>query len=205
MTSWVFNYTLVNRFLLKKKYRLFFLYTFYLLVISLDLEMVLVFVAFILIGYYDHDNMKTIIENFRLMPLLMYLIVLLNVFIHLVAQLMKSQHNQAGLKSRSVLLVRSDRMNRSLNLEGITYLESMADYVKIFVHSEVPVITREKISHMEARLPENFIRIHRSYVVNVNFLESYTKESVIVHGKELPISRTYKIEALQKILIHMEK
>jgi len=193
-TSWVFNKVLIPKYLLKKRYSKFILYTFYTLVVSLNLEMTLVFVALLLLGFYDSSNIKSLIANFRLMPVIMYLIVFISGFISLVWQYFQMQQNQEmrGKEQNGNLIVRANRQNKKIKYSSILYIESMADYVRIFISSGENVITRENISNIVDKLPNNFLRIHRSYVINLEQIESYTKEYITINGNKLPISRTYR-------------
>jgi two-component system response regulator LytT len=179
--------------LLKKRYGKFILYSFYALVISLDIELILVFMAFMLMSMYDYKNMSAIIDSYKWMPVVMYLIVLLYGFITVVSELLRKQEVVRNSQEYK-LTVRSERKNRQINSENILFLESMADYVKIFLDTGETVITREKISVLHTRLSGRFFRIHRSYVVNSDRLESYNREAVAIGGRELPVSRTYKKE-----------
>jgi len=53
---------------------------------------------------------------------------------------------------------------------------------------------------MEAKLPNSwFLRIHRSFLVGIDKIDTYTNEFVEVNKEELPISRTYKESVLQKL------
>lgn len=197
-TSWLFNQVLVPRYLLRKSYTLFITYTIYLLIISLDLELIFVFLAFLLIEVYDIENLSMLIDSYKWMPVIIYLIVLLYGFVNLISESLKRQ-NSADNDSGKTITVRANRQNRIIHLKDIGYIESMADYIKIICISGEIVVTREKISHINARLPEEFLRIHRSFIINRNLMESYTKEFVVIHGTELPISRTYKKELEEKL------
>ncbi len=198
ITAWIFSSYLVPAFLLKKRYGKFFLYTFYVFVISLDIEFILVFMAFLLMSIYDFRNISNIVESYKWMPVVMYFIVLLYGFITVVTELMRQQ-GVAGNIPDEHITVRSERKNRQIKLNDILFLESMADYVKIVLNSGEIVITREKISALHARLTDKFLRIHRSFVVNRDRLESYNREEVTIGNKELPVSRTYKKEFLSRM------
>lgn len=195
LTSHIFSSILVPRYLMKKRYGKFALLSLYTIIISLDLEFVIVFIAFLLISIYDFENMNTIVSSYKWMPVLIYFIVLLAGFINVLSQLMQGQSAEASKKDASIM-VRSERKNRRIQYREIKYIESMADYVRIYLDNGEMLITREKISHLDMKLPENFIRIHRSYIVNISFMESYDKEELRIGGKELPISRTYKKEVI---------
>lgn len=95
--------------------------------------------------------------------------------------------------------VRSERKMVKINYDEILYIESLSDYVKIHQETKT-IVTRETITNIEAKLPQaQFLRIHRSYIVAVKSIESYTNEFVEIKSKALPISRTYKESILKKM------
>jgi len=88
--------------------------------------------------------------------------------------------------------VRSDRKMIKINFEDLNYIESLADYVKIHLNDKV-IVTRETISSIEAKLPtKDFLRVHRSYIIAINKIESYTQEFIEIDRKAIPISRSYR-------------
>ena len=77
-------------------------------------------------------------------------------------------------------------------LAEILYLESDEDYVKVFTEKGF-IITRQTIAAVEAMLSDSlFIRIHRSYVVSLNKIKSFTHETVEIGDKELPVGKLYR-------------
>lgn len=93
---------------------------------------------------------------------------------------------------------RADRKTLKIPLDDILFIESLKDYIKV-VTKVKPIVTKQSISSLEENLPANFIRIHRSYIVSVNKIESYTNEIVQIGKHELPISRSYRHE-VERIL-----
>ncbi len=90
------------------------------------------------------------------------------------------------------IFVRADKKMVKVNLGEVYFIESLKDYVIIHV-GEKRVITKQKISYLEHRLPENkFLRIHRSFLINLQKIEAYSPTAVEIKGKELPIGRSYK-------------
>lgn len=95
--------------------------------------------------------------------------------------------------------VRSERKMIKINFDDILYVESLSDYVKIHLVSDT-ILTRETISNIEAKLPVmNFIRTHRSFIVSVSKISSYTNEYIEIGNKAIPISRSYKEQVLKKL------
>lgn len=96
---------------------------------------------------------------------------------------------------------RSDRKMIKVNFCDILYIESLKDYIKVVATSGT-VITKQSISSLEESLPkEMFTRIHRSFIVSLNKIESYSNELVWIGKAELPISRMYRHE-VEKVLKH---
>ena len=101
--------------------------------------------------------------------------------------------------SSDFFFVRSERKMVRINFDAIVYIESLSDYIKIHLNDK-SVVTRETITNIEAKLPQHlFIRTHRSYIVAMKMIESYTNEYVEVRKKAIPISRSYKESILNKL------
>ena len=102
-------------------------------------------------------------------------------------------------ETNDFIFVRSDRRMLKITFKDIIYIESLSDYLKIHLKDQ-SIITRETISAIEAKLPQkDFLRIHRSYIVNLASIESFTNEEMIVNGKALTISRSYKKDVITKL------
>ena len=98
------------------------------------------------------------------------------------------------------IIVRVDRQNKPIDLDDLMVIESLADYVKLHLTSE-SVITKEKISQLQEKLPDYFIRVHRSFIVNKNHIDTYSKEELTIGQMTIKISRTYKKEAIEAISV----
>ncbi|MFY0603155.1 MAG: response regulator transcription factor [Flavobacteriaceae bacterium] len=95
--------------------------------------------------------------------------------------------------------VRSDRKMIKVNFDEILYIESLSDYVKLHLINKT-IVTRETISNVEMKLPvSKFIRTHRSFIVSISKISSYTNEFVEIANKAVSISRSYKEEVLKKL------
>jgi two-component system, LytTR family, response regulator len=107
--------------------------------------------------------------------------------------------SQTNAVSESFIYLRADRKNIKVNFDDILFIESLKDYIKV-VTEDKAIITKQAISSIEENLPKNlFIRIHRSFIVSANKIESYTNELIQIGKYELPISRSYRHE-VEKIL-----
>jgi two-component system LytT family response regulator len=89
------------------------------------------------------------------------------------------------------IYLRVNKRSVKIILSDILYVESAGDYVKVFTPNKT-YITRQTISSVEAMLSKHeFVRIHRSFIVSLKKIDSFTHETVEVGGKELPIGKYY--------------
>ncbi len=99
------------------------------------------------------------------------------------------------------IFVRSDRKMLKVDFNAIIYVESFSDYIKFHLQDKT-IITRETISAIEAKLPKTrFLRIHRSYIICISKIQSFTHEHITINNTALSISRSYKKDVLK----HLEK
>jgi DNA-binding LytR/AlgR family response regulator len=102
-------------------------------------------------------------------------------------------------EANDYIFVRSDRKMIKINFSEIKYIESLSDYIKIHLVDKT-IITRETITNIEAKLPQNkFIRTHRSFIVSIPNIDSFTNEYIEIGQSEIPISRSYKESVLKKL------
>ena len=108
----------------------------------------------------------------------------------------KSEENTTR---NNYIFVRSERKMVKVVFDEILYVESLSDYIKIYTKSSI-LVTRETISNIEKKLPtQQFLRAHRSYIINFDKIDSYTNEFIEIEKNAIPISRTYKENVLKKL------
>ena len=79
-----------------------------------------------------------------------------------------------------------------INLEDILFIEALKDYTKIYTPYQ-PVLTLRSLKSFETRLPaDKFIRVHRSYLVSLNKINSVEKNTVMIANQSIPISDGYR-------------
>ncbi len=97
-------------------------------------------------------------------------------------------------ESERFLYVRADRKMVKVMIDEILYVESLKDYIKIILRDK-QVITKQTITSIEEMLPENdFMGIHRSFIVSARKVDSYSLTSVFIGKTELPVGPLYKHE-----------
>jgi DNA-binding LytR/AlgR family response regulator len=100
------------------------------------------------------------------------------------------------------LYLKENKKMVKVYLKNILYLESIKDYVKVVTLVKT-VITKQQLSYFESILNQNdFLRIHRSFIVAKNKIDAYSLSGIDIGNTELPIGRKYKeivIEELEKL------
>lgn len=96
-----------------------------------------------------------------------------------------------GNKERAFQFFHTDRKKVKVYLDEIQYIESLKEYVRIVTPTQ-KLIVNLQIGQITKMLPGNFVRIHRSFVVSVPKIDSYTSQYVTLGNTELPIGRIYR-------------
>ncbi len=108
---------------------------------------------------------------------------------------------KAEFSTERFLYFRADRKMIKVTLNDILYIESLKDYVKI-VTTKSQVITKQSISSVEAMLPEKeFVRIHRSFIIALNKVDSFTSTDVMIGKVDLPVGPLYRHETTRRIQV----
>lgn len=97
-------------------------------------------------------------------------------------------------ESDDTLFLKTDYRIVKVNIPDIRYVEGMSEYLKVWIEGEAkPIITLLSMKKIEERLPDYFMRIHRSYIINLNKIQEVNKNRVIMdQDTYLPIGDLYK-------------
>jgi len=96
------------------------------------------------------------------------------------------------IKNDSFIYVKSEKKNVKILLKDILFIESLKDYIKIHTIDKM-IMTQVPISTIEQRLPDNFLRIHRSFIVAKDKITAYTQHDLEIGKYQIPIGRNYKM------------
>lgn len=112
-----------------------------------------------------------------------------------------SPSKQESQGEADVLFLKTDYRIVKVNIADIRYIEAMSEYLKVWLEGEPkPIITLLSLKKMEERLPNHFMRIHRSYIVNLTKIREVNKNRVILDADTyLPVGDLYK-ESFQAFL-----
>lgn len=97
------------------------------------------------------------------------------------------------------IYLKADKKMVKVFLKDIIYIESLRDYVKVKTLQK-DIITYQRITYLEEKLPDaQFLRIHRSYIIAIDKIQSFDSMVIEIGNQELPIGRLYKA-AVRKAL-----
>ena len=103
--------------------------------------------------------------------------------------------------SDDFLFVNADYSLVKIKLSEITYIEGLKDYIKIHLSSSTkPVVTRLTMKSVEERLPTGrFIRVHKSFIISLEKMESIRNLKIKIGAAQIPVSEFYS-EAFFKMI-----
>jgi DNA-binding LytR/AlgR family response regulator len=96
------------------------------------------------------------------------------------------------------MFVKSDQKLVKIRFPDIEYIEGMKDYVKIYTKEKM-IVTLHTMKFFEANLPPGFVRIHKSYIVNLDAIRTIAGNELEIRQIRLPIGSSYK-DQLMKII-----
>ena len=95
--------------------------------------------------------------------------------------------------------MKTEHKIQKIELDDILYIEGLKDYISIFTKTE-RVITLQNMKRMEETLPSSqFIRVHKSYIIALDKIESIERSRITICGKIIPIWDTYRDEFFKRI------
>ncbi|HVG41472.1 MAG TPA: LytTR family DNA-binding domain-containing protein [Chitinophagaceae bacterium] len=95
-------------------------------------------------------------------------------------------------KQESFVYFRAERKMVKVMLQDILYIESMKDYVKVYTTNGI-IITKQSITSVEAMLPEHlFTRAHRSFIISLSKVKSFTSEVIDIDKTQIPIGKLFR-------------
>jgi hypothetical protein len=197
-TAYFFNYFLVPRYLFTRRFVLFGIYTAYMIIISLSLELVACILAMVLIVRMGINETGPLITDIYFLALVMYFFVLLKSILLLVKhyfidrQLIHELERMQKQTEKGYFTIRAERKTVPVYFDEVVYIESLSDYVQVHLRDGRSIGSKQRISKLAGELPGQFIRIHRSFLINITHATALSKEEVQMGEKVLPVGRQFR-------------
>jgi DNA-binding LytR/AlgR family response regulator len=106
--------------------------------------------------------------------------------------------NKQSTSAEQFLFIRADYSLIKINMADILFIEGLDDYLKIHILNQKPVIARMTMKAMTEKLPaDNFLRVHRSYIVSFRHIDYVRNKIISISGEEIPVGSSYEEIFLQ--------
>lgn len=113
-----------------------------------------------------------------------------------------SHHNplpETNTDQQAFIYVKSDKKMVRILLKDILYIEGLKDYVKIQL-ADKSIVTYQTMNYFEEKFSANqFIRVHRSYIISMDHISAYSASQIEIGKKSIPIGSSYAKEVLKKL------
>ncbi len=99
------------------------------------------------------------------------------------------------------LMVNSGHKIYKLALDEILYIEGLREYVSYYTEDKKRIIALDSLKNLESRLAgSNFIRVHKSYLVNAGKIKVINNNQLVVGDKEIPVGKSFRDQAMTRLL-----
>ncbi|MEP7257450.1 MAG: LytTR family DNA-binding domain-containing protein, partial [Flavitalea sp.] len=116
-------------------------------------------------------------------------------------EILGSDSEEVKMQEDEFIFIRDSNIVRKLKLDDILYAEAMGDYVKLHTAQKFFAI-HTTLKAVEERLPNSrFLRVHRSYIVAINKIDTIHDGALVVNGKPLPVADAYRAALNKKMNI----
>lgn len=196
--TYFFIYWAVPNLLFKERYTLFFLLTATIFLGVLNIQIVFALIQRIFLAeniatgvVFVHWDTFYLMISTILFPLPAITYETLRNWTKKQREVTELQHN----KREEFIEVKSEGKTHRIACNNIHFIESFGDYAHIHLANE-KIITRITLKKLDKEL-SNFVRVHRSYLVNPDFCKAFNLDEIVVKEKEIPVGRTYKDDVFE--------
>lgn len=109
-------------------------------------------------------------------------------------EMIEAKQNGEKTEGNVGFFVRSDYKLVHILYDDVLYMEGLKDYVKIYTENDPkPILSLMSLKQLEEELPaDRFMRVHRSYIIHRNKIDSVNKNRITIGQKQIPIGETYR-------------
>lgn len=113
----------------------------------------------------------------------------------------RGAEGETGLSQPDFIFIKAEYDRMRVNLNELAYIEGLKDYLKFHLRpSGKPLLTLSSFKEILEKLPPSkFFRVHRSFVVNIDFITAIQKTKILIGDVRIPIGEKYKKEVYQRL------
>jgi DNA-binding LytR/AlgR family response regulator len=105
----------------------------------------------------------------------------------------RSIQPKSGQSAKQSILVKDGTKWIPIQIKDLYYIKSDSNYVTLHT-TDKKIVSLMNLKDLEKELPSNFIRTHRSYIINFDFIEYFSTDHIYIKGIEIPISKKYSAQ-----------
>jgi len=113
----------------------------------------------------------------------------------------EEQNEEQKSSDPDVFFVKDKNFYQKLRYSDLLYIKSDHVYLELYLVNGLRHVIRKSLSEFESTLPPQFQRVHRSYIVNIDFMQGINSHCIKVEGDEIPIGQSYRDELFKKFAI----
>ena len=114
-----------------------------------------------------------------------------------VRQHLDQNQDNTKREETSVLIKENKRLYKVLH-QDILFIKAFGDYIRIFAMNKT-YISKDRLLRFGGELPEYFLQVHRSYIVNLGQVEYLEGNHLVINGEKIPVSETYRNELIKML------
>lgn len=192
-------YWLIPKFLVNRHYTQFFVAYAVLIVVSGHMQYGFSFLFYETlflnqVSPFSYE-FSAVVRNSILVNTTVILLGTAKIF-QLYTELLERLERTEATRNDSVIEVKSDRRIYRLKIDNILFVEGLGNYVTFHMQDGDKKVVYDSLKQTQTRLPANFVRVHRSYLINKEQMTSYNTDEVHIGGHDLPKSKDFDDQLL---------
>lgn len=104
------------------------------------------------------------------------------------------------IENKETIIIKSDKKLHQIKLSSIYYIESIGDYIKIYLNNNF-LVTYKSLKKITEELPKSFIQVHKSYVVNMSKVDYIEGNLITINKNKIPLGLKFKRNFLEKFKV----
>jgi hypothetical protein len=190
LASYTVLYYLIPKYLERQKEQQFLFYYFVLIIAAGLLQRIFSHFFYDLLFNSHPKSLWDLGQALRSIVLINTTVLLLTAM--KIFQMWKRERskNEATTKEVAPLIIRSEKRNHLILPQDIYYIEGLGNYITYYLANDKRLISYNSLKKVEGSLPNNFKRIHKSFIINKNHVDSYSTENVEIRGRILPLGKS---------------
>lgn len=195
MSVYITIYYLLPRFLIKREYARFFLSYILLILLAAVIQRVFIYLFYdtILQGNTDQSlfSFKMVLRAFILVNSTVFFVLSIKIF-----QLFLTEREKNEQKASEYLELKADRRLHRISMDEILYIEGQGNYTTYHLSNRSKITAYGSIKKALESLPNYFIRVHKSYIVNKREIKSFDSNTIEIKDHLVPRGKSMQDDRL---------